>query len=170
MRGLRSKYSPFSWSKRTIKIVMTVFYMIAVPVFIFVGLQPAGAVDAEGLPKLLVPSIELSTPVTESTVTNGELSVPDRIAAVYSMDPSKILLMGHSATVFSNLKEIKIGDEVIYNERTYTVFSIEQKLKENIKMADILAPAERETIVMMTCAGQPLGGNDFSHRLIITAE
>lgn len=170
MRGLRSKYSPFSWSKRQIKVALTIFYMIAVPVFIIIGLQPAKAVDAENLPTLHIPAIGLTTPVEKSTITNSELSVPDRIAGSYSMYPSKTLLIGHSATVFQNLKHLKIGDEITYDQKTYLVTEITEQLKSTISMKEILASASQPTIIIMTCSGQPLSQNDYTHRLIITAQ
>lgn len=170
MRGLRSKHSPFSWSKRTIKVAMTLFYMLAVPAFIIIGLQPAGAANTDNLPQLSIPSIALTTPVEQSQLINRELTVPDRNAAFYTQDPSKTLLIGHSATVFANLKNIKINDSVIYNGDLYHVTDIDQRPKTAISMQDILAPVSKQTIIIMTCAGEPLGDNDYTHRLIVTAE
>lgn len=144
--------------------------MIAVPAFIIIGLQPAGAADTTNLPQLSIPSISLTTPVEQSQLVNRELTVPDRNAAFYSEDPSKILLIGHSATVFSNLKNLQIGDEITYNKDLYHVTNIEQKNKHIINMKDILTPVSKQTIILMTCAGEPLGNNDYTHRLIITAE
>lgn len=169
MRGYIKKLSPFSWSKRTVKVMMTVFYMIAVPAFIFIGLQPAEPVDASALPLLDIPAIALSTPVSQSTVENRELSVPDRIAGVYSQDPSKLLLIGHSATVFKDLKDAALGDEITYDGHTYTIKNIEVKAKSAISMKDVLSPESEPTIILMTCSGEPLGNNDYTHRLIITA-
>jgi sortase (surface protein transpeptidase) len=37
-------------------------------------------------------------------------------------------------------------------------------------MAEIVAETEKNTVVLMTCYGESLGGQDYSHRLIITAE
>ena len=36
-------------------------------------------------------------------------------------------------------------------------------------MEEILSPAETNTIIIMTCAGEPLPGQDATHRLIVTA-
>ena len=152
------------------KVVMTVFYMIAIPAFIIIGLQPAQAAEVDGLPTLSIEAVGIETPVAESELNNKQLSVPDRIAAVYSEDPSKLLLMGHSSTVFANLKNIEIGDEVRYNSKVYVVSDKIIKPKSKINMKKILEPAERETVIIMTCAGESLGANDYTHRLIVTAE
>lgn len=171
MRGIKKQwFNPFSWSKRQIKIGLTVFYMVAIPAFIIVGLQPAEAIDASGLPTLSIPMVSIETPVTQSRLDGKQLYVPDRIAAVYSEDPSKLLLMGHSSTVFQDLKKIELGDEIYYNGNTYEVKDIVTKAKATISMKEILAPAEQETVIIMTCAGEPLGANDYTHRLIVTAE
>ncbi|MBR0403218.1 class F sortase [Candidatus Saccharibacteria bacterium] len=171
MRGLKKQwFNPFLWSKRQIKVALAVFYMIAIPAFIIVGLQPAQAVDVDGLPSLSIPTVGIDTPVAESTLDGKQLSVPDRIAAAYSTDPSKLFLMGHSATVFKTLKNIRKGDEVYYNGNTYVVSDITTKPKSEISMKEILAPAEQETVIIMTCAGRSLGANDYTHRLIVTAE
>lgn len=171
MRGLKKQwFNPFAWSKRQIKIVMTVFYMIAIPAFIIIGLQPAQAAEVDGLPTLRIDSVGIETPVAESELKDRQLSVPDTIAAVYAENPSKLLLIGHSSTVFQNLKNIEVGDEVSYDGRKYVVKNLEIKLKAKISMKQILAPAERETMIIMTCAGEPLGANDYTHRLIVMAE
>lgn len=171
MRGLKKQwFNPFSWSKRQIKVAMTVFYMIAIPAFIIVGLQPAQAANVDGLPTLSIPAVSIETPVSESSLDGKQLSVPDAIAAEYSEDPSKLFLMGHSSTVFKNLKNIEVGDEVYYNGNKYIVNDVAIKPKSAIKMKEILAPAEHETVIIMTCAGKSLGANDYTHRLIVTAE
>ena len=36
-------------------------------------------------------------------------------------------------------------------------------------MDEVLAPTEQNTLVIMTCAGEDLGGGDATHRLIVTA-
>ena len=170
MRGLRSKYHPFSWSKRTIKVVLTVFYMIAVPAFIMIGLQPAEATNADNLPQLTIPSIGLTSPVEKSTVKDGELSVPDQIVGVYSKHHSKILLFGHSSTVFQHLKDVKVGDSVTYAGKTYHITEITEQKKTDISMKEILSPADIQTVIIMTCSGESLGDGDYTNRLIITAK
>ena len=47
--------------------------------------------------------------------------------------------------------------------------SAETLEKAAVDMSGILAKASRQTIVVMTCAGQDLGGGDATHRLLVTA-
>ena len=42
--------------------------------------------------------------------------------------------------------------------------------KAMIDMGEIVAETDENTIILMTCYGEPLGGQDFSHRFIVTAK
>ncbi len=170
MRGLRRKYSPFSWSKRTIKVILTAFYMVTVPVFVYFGLQPAEAANQEVVAELVIPSISLSTPVVASELAGRQLSVPDRIVSAYSENTTKTLLMGHSSTIFKDLTKVNLGDEITYQDSTYVISNISTQPKQKINMANILSEANQKTVILMTCAGFPLGHDDYTDRLIITAE
>lgn len=169
MRGLRRKYSPFSWSKRTIRTVLTVFYMVAVPIFVYFGLQPVEATEQNIVAELEIPSINLNSPVVASELIDRELTVPDRIVGEYSMHENKTLLFGHSSTIFRTLKAVNLGDKISYGGKTYSIENIATKKKSYINMTEILETADRETIILMTCAGRPLGHDDYTHRLIVTA-
>lgn len=166
------------WTMRHTKLIIFAFYIIAVPTYIFIGLQPSTRSVAETLAAesenasgyLMISSINLSTPVSEVSLEDRTLSVPEYIAGSFSNHQNKTLLIGHSSTVFENLKNIKFGQAIDYNEHTYRVTNIETRLKEKISMTKILKEEKTDTIVLMTCAGHSLGGNDYSHRLIITAE
>lgn len=178
MRGFRSKYTPFSGRTqnrrtRALKVAFTLFYLLTVPVYIYYAFQPAEAsaevIAEQTVASLAIPAISLDTPVIPSVPENQSLSVPDRVPGVYSEDPSKLLLLGHSSTIFKDLKNLAQGDEIIYNSETYIIKNIEILEKSAISMPDILAATSQKTIILMTCAGQPLGHNDYTHRLIITA-
>ena len=169
MRGLRRSYNPFTWDKREIRTILTVFYLIAVPIFVYLGFQPAEAVDQNIVGNLEINTINLNTPVAASELNNHELAVPDRIAGEYSINQHKTFLFGHSSTIFKNLKNINLGDEITYNNQKYTINHITTQKKSDINMANILAETEQETIVLMTCSGKPLGHDDYTHRLIVTA-
>ena len=166
------------WTMRQTKILILMFYLIAVPTYVFIGLQPSTrsvaetlAAEAEGASGyLMISGINLSSPVAEVSLEDRTLSVPEYIAGSYSNHKNKTLIIGHSSTVFENLKDVKFGQAIDYNEHTYRVTNIETRLKEKISMSDILKEEKNDTIILMTCAGQSLGGNDYSHRLIITAE
>ena len=42
--------------------------------------------------------------------------------------------------------------------------------KSDIKMSNVLKAEEKDTLVLMTCAGTPVGDKDATHRLIVTAQ
>ena len=79
------------------------------------------------------------------------------------------MLIGHSTTVFSNLNQIELGASIEYNGQAYRVIAIDMMPKDEISMQKLLAGAEHDTIVVMTCAGELFDNGDATHRLIITA-
>ena len=141
----------------------------AVGVYLYHGFQPI-PVDAEQKTQLEIPTIGLSTPVEEVQRQGNTITAPEVIAGVYQENPSRLLLIGHSSTVFQQLHQVKLGDQITYASQTYTVQDIQTLPKAQINMNQILAPTETPTIVLMTCAGQHLSGHDYTHRLIIEAE
>lgn len=146
------------------------FYVLAFAVYIVIGLQPAEA--AKNYPvatNLTIPSIDLETGVTKLHFDGGTLDTPDTIVGSYSEANNKTLLIGHSGTVFQNLKNVKIGDIIIYDGKTYEVKIERLAAKEVIDMSEILMPAKKDTIVIMTCDGKTLGNGDATHRFIVTA-
>lgn len=145
------------------------FFAIMLPIYIFIGLQPVPIADAASLPKLSIDSINLETPVTTSELINRELTVPDRIAGIYTNAENKLFILGHSSTVFKNLEQVQLHATIIYNDTSYTITSIETLAKSDISMLEILKPEVEETLVIMTCAGTPLPNQDATHRLIVTA-
>jgi len=172
---------PRAGGKRNKLIYLAIFavYAIAAYAFIAIGLQPVRSADAayaeestQADATLNIDSISLTAPVMQSTLTGNELSVPDQIAASYSAAEHKILIFGHSSTIFQNLHNIKNGDIVNYHDRDYRVVTITEKLKSDVSMSEILAPASKDTIILMTCSGDqiPNSNGDHTHRLIITAE
>ena len=78
--------------------------------------------------------------------------------------------MGHSSTVFSNLDNVKLGDQVKYDKEIYVVKDIKSLKKEDVKMTELLKKSDKASIVLMTCSGEQYDNNDASHRLIITAD
>ncbi len=162
-----------------VQIVMCAFYFFFAFFATYFGvkmMQNANSVyareSASATEELSIPSIELSTPVIVAEYEGKNLAVPDQIAASYSVNKNKTLLYGHSSTIFHDLKNIAIDDEVIYQEKTFRVVSIETKKKEDISMKEILSETEQNTIVIMTCSGEaiPNTNGDHTHRLIIYAE
>ena len=167
-------------SRRNKLIYLAIFavYAVAAYAFIAIGLQPVRSAEAAYAEEssyadatLDIPAIGLKAPVMQSSLTDNVLSVPEQIAASYSQAQNKVLIFGHSSTVFSELYQIEVGDEINYNEKNYKVADITEQPKAEIDMAEILAPAKEDTIILMTCSGEliPDSGGDHTHRLIITA-
>ena len=61
-----------------------------------------------------------------------------------------------------------IIDSNILNELNKVESMITQE-KSMISMREILAAEDEDTLILMTCAGEPLDNNDATHRLIVTA-
>lgn len=169
LRGVARAMNPFSWGERTIKVILVLFLTVALPVYLYLGFQPNIPADAASYPQLMISSIGLETPVEQIELNGRQLNVPDMIAGSYSSEPNKTLIVGHSSTVFADLDQIKIGQELVYDSRSYEVTYREVLAKENISMKKVLSEAPTDTIILMTCAGESLPNQDATHRLIITA-
>lgn len=161
--------NPLNWSNSEIKMFLSSFFAIMLPIYIFIGLQPVPIANADSLPRLTISSIGLNTPVTTIELANRQLIAPDTIAGVYPSAENKLFIIGHSSTVFQKLDQVKVGDVFIYNNTTYQVKSLETLPKSDISMSQILQPEAEPTLIIMTCAGDPLPDQDATHRLIITA-
>lgn len=166
-----------SVSRRKIVVAMLVFYVIAVPVYLYFGLQPSGntasayaeeAKSATG--SLEIPSIDLKAPMADAELNGRALSVPKYIVGRYRAHDNKALVMGHSSTIFQRLKEVNLGEKVVYDGQDYEIISREIKAKAEISMKEILKDEAEPTLVLMTCFGEHLSGQDYSHRLIIYAK
>ena len=155
-------------SKLTPKIIFTLIYLIALGLYLLVGLQPSPA-DASGDIRLQIPSIGLATPVDDIEKTGQILTAPARIAGAYHPSENKIFLIGHSSTVFHNLDQATTGDTITFDNAEYTITEMETRPKSDIAMTAILKPESEPTLILMTCAGDSLGNQDYTHRLIITA-
>lgn len=170
MEGAYNRLSPFSWSKRATKVFFAGFFLIMLPIYLYLGFQPADAYSSAERTTLSINSIKLNTPVVGLEMKNRQLVAPGKIAGSFSQHTNKELIIGHSSTVFQNLHQVELGDRITYHDVHYKVTTIETLLKSHINMAKILAPASTQTIIIMTCAGESLPDQDATHRLIITAE
>lgn len=164
------RLNPFSWGERTVKVVLALFVSLVLPLYLYFGLQPNIPADAASYPRLVIPGIQLDTPVEELELEDRQLNVPDMIAGSYSSEPNKTLIVGHSSTVFEDLDQLEIGQELTYNDRNYEITYLEVLAKEKISMRKVLAGATEDTLILMTCAGESLPNQDATHRLIITAQ
>lgn len=173
--SLRAKYSwhdlnPFTWSKSTVKLFLVSFLSIMLPVYLFIGFQPAIPADAATYPQLEIPSISLKTPVASLQLTDDhQLIAPAAIAGIYTQSENKLFIIGHSSTVFNKLNRVNLGDTFAYNSESYRITDIKTLAKSDISMREILQPEPEKTIIIMTCAGDPLPDQDATHRLIVTA-
>ena len=132
--------------------------------------MPADAVNHVISSSLNIPSIDLVSDVTKLEVENRSLKTPDSIVGSYSNADNKTLLIGHSSTVFHDLNRVMVGDIIQYDGIMFIVDNIELLPKKNIRMDDILADEDNNTLILMTCAGEDLGAGDATHRLILTAK
>lgn len=170
MEGLwYRRLNPLRWSERAIRVFVTGFFLIMVPVYLYIGFQPVASIEALSYPTLDFPALKLSTPVAALELTDHQLVAPSTIAGSYSRSENKIFIIGHSSTVFKKLDQATLDMDFIYNNVKYRIVNIETLEKSAINMQEILAPAELPTIIIMTCAGEPLPNQDATHRLIITA-
>lgn len=149
--------------------VLIALYFVAFASYLIIGLQPADAKQYEITAQLSIPSIGLSSDVTAIQLQNRMLETPDKIVGSFSNHKNKTFLFGHSSMIFRDLSRVKLGEEIIYNEKKYKTTAYEILPKEEISMKELLASTEKDTIVLMTCAGEDLPNSDATHRLIITA-
>ena len=153
----------------SLRKIFTILYIVAFLSYVGVGfiLADGTAYTFDG--GLVVPSIGLTSGVTKLHLKEHKLNTPDTIVGSYSIHENKTLLIGHSSTVFKDLDQAKIGDVVSYNNIEYTITNMEIHKKSDISMNQVLKSEEKDTVVIMTCAGDPMGDRDATHRLIVTA-
>ena len=149
--------------------IVTIAYVCAFAMYIFVGLTPAGASNYEISGEINIPSIALQSDVTTLHLVDHKLETPDTIVGSYAPNDSKIFLIGHASTIFKDLDLVNINDTIYYNGKIYEIVGMETILKSDINMDKLLAPTLSNTLVIMTCAGTPLRNGDATHRLIVTA-
>lgn len=170
MEGVKGHiFNPFSWSLRTIKVTFSAFFMVVLPIYLYVGFQSTSHVEAVSYPTLEIPSINLSTPVEPLSLTGNELISPATIAGSYQRFENKLFIIGHSSTVFQNLDQIQEGDFITYNGNNYQVFLLEILAKSDIDMSSVIGNTSTPIMIIMTCAGTPLPGQDATHRLLVYA-
>lgn len=165
--------------RQKISLLIFTTYFIAGFTFITIGMQPVKdsasvyASEAESATSLLsIDSIGLHAPVKNVMLNGKTLEVPEQIAGSYSVHNNKTLVIGHSSTIFSNLKNTTTGMEISYNGKKYTITDIVNERKEDIVMKEILKTEENDTLILMTCSGEKIEGttSDYTHRIIITAK
>ena len=136
--------------------------------WLFVGLQPAEAKTYDISSELKIPSIALTSNVTNLQPENGELKTPENLVGSYTRG-NTTLLIGHSTTVFQDLHNASIGDEITYGDDTYNIYSAETIAKNDISMNQLLKSSDEPQLILMTCAGELYGNGDSAERLIVKA-
>ena len=153
-----------------LRYVFIGLYLVVFLAFLIYGLKPAEAAEAYEIGgEVAIPSIGLQSEVAVLGLEDGELKTPDLIAGSYTRAENKSLLIGHSTTVFRDLDKVELGDLIEYNGETYEVRMIDMVAKDKVNMNELLRTSEKDTVVIMTCAGKLLDGGDATHRLILTA-
>lgn len=148
----------------------TALYVVAVVVYLVVGFViPADGTAYTIDGGLIIPSINLVSGVTKLELKDRKLNTPDSIVGSYSRSSNKMFLIGHSTTVFKNLDQVKVDDSIVYNNIDYKVVKMEIFEKSDINMDEVLKGEVEDTLVIMTCAGDPMNEHDATHRLIVTA-
>lgn len=170
MEGVLKLKRRYFWSDRALKVFCALVFLVALPIYLYIGFQPAASADYSGYPILSIPSIGLETPVVDVALENHELVAPATVAGVYQTGLHKKFIIGHSSTVFSSLDELAQNATFEYEHINYQVVQKEVLPKSEIDMSEILADSATPTIIIMTCAGDPLPGQDATHRLIIAAK
>lgn len=150
------------------KKVFLILYLFAFFIYFIIGLQPADAIYQRVDSSLEIPKINLVSDVTRLQLENGELITPDSIVGSFSRNPHKTLLIGHSTSVFKELHKLNLRDVFKYKNQVYRISRIDMVLKNDISMSELLSTSERDTVIIMTCAGKDLGAGDSTHRLILT--
>ncbi len=166
---MRRAGAKFKLPRAKYGIFAGILYFAAVAGFIAYVFMPKTA-DASSEERLYIPSIGLIARVKNIERQGNQLIAPDTIAGAYQPTNHKTVIIGHSSTVFSNLSNAKDGEVITFDDHNYRISEIKILEKRLIDMDEIVSETSVNTVILMTCYGEPLGGQDYTHRLIITAE
>lgn len=151
------------------KIIFLSIYILAFLSYLLYDLLPAEASSYAIDSNLMIPSIGLTSDVAKVEIEDGTLPTPDTIVGSYSDEINKVFLFGHSSTVFEKLDRVQVGDKIFYDGKEYIITAYNIYAKSEIDMSQLLSSSERNSLVLMTCAGEDYGNGDSSHRLIVSA-
>ena len=159
----------FKLPRAKIGIIFGALYFAAIVGFVAYAFMPKSA-DASSEERLFIPSIGLVARVTDIDRTGNQLVAPDEIAGAYQPTNHKTVIIGHSSTIFRDLDSMGEEDHFTFDNKEYKVTSREVLPKNLVNMEEVVSETEVNTVILMTCAGESLGGHDYTHRLVITAE
>lgn len=159
----------FKLPRAKFSIIFGILYFALIAGFTAYIFIPKSA-DASSEERLFMPSIGLIARVKNIDRTGNQLIAPDEIAGAYQPTIHKTVIIGHSSTIFKDLKNINSDDIFSFDDKKYEIKKKEIIEKNFVNMKEIVSETEKNTVILMTCYGEPLGGQDYSHRLVITAE
>jgi len=159
----------FKLPRAKFSIFAGLLYFLAIAGFTAYIFIPKAA-DASSEERLFIPEIGLIARVKDIERTGNQLIAPDTIAGAYKSTNHKTVIIGHSSTIFKDLKNLSGTETFTFDNKTYNITRREIVEKRFVNMEEVVSETEKNTVVLMTCYGEPLGGQDYSHRLIITAE
>ncbi len=159
----------FKLPRAKFSIFAGLLYFIAIAGFTAYIFIPKAA-DASSEERLFIPDIGLIARVKDIERQGNQLIAPDTIAGAYKATNHKTVIIGHSSTIFKDLSKLDGDESFTFDGKSYSIKSREIIEKRFVNMEEIVSETERNTIVLMTCYGESLGGQDYSHRLVITAE
>lgn len=164
-----SRDAEFKLKRPKFGIFLAISYFVIAAGFSIYVFMPKIA-DATSEERLFMPSISLIARVRDIQQENKTLIAPDTIAGAYKSTPRKTVIIGHSSTIFKDLKNLSYEDTFTFDNKKYQITKMEIVEKSTIDMGSIVKDTQNNTVVLMTCYGDPLGDQDYTHRLIITAE
>ena len=164
------------FGRKKVVAILSAFYLMVIPVYLYFGFQTSQVnVSAyarelsEATGVLEIPSISLAAPISDVELDGRKLVAPNYIVGRYEAYKNKVFIIGHSSTIFQDLNRVAVGDEIIYDSKKFKIVSKEVKAKAEISMNEILRDEKEPTLVLMTCSGEHISGQDYSHRLIVNA-
>jgi sortase A len=122
--------------------------------------------------RLVIPRIEVDTPVVEVTVENGVWQVADYAAGYHrgTARPGTVgntVISGHKGLrggVFYRLDELSVGDEVyLYAGPRLYLYTIEQKISVWPQQVEVMAQTSSPILTLITCTAYD------TKRLIVVA-
>lgn len=152
-----------------VRKLLVLVYFVAFSIYLVIGFMPAEASDNGESSDFIASKIGLSSEVVEVKLQDGKLATPDTIIGSYSGGDNNVFLFGHSSTVFTDLHNLLLNDEVSYMGKLYRIVKIDMLPKSMIRMSELLSSRSIDTLTIMTCAGEYLENGDSTHRLILTA-
>ena len=183
----KKKIVPKIRFKRSIISAIAAIVLFILIIVGFKGNQPRAQPSPAPSPlyqdfHLLIPSLDINSPVIHDVDGADQTAyfkaleggVAHLKGSAKPGDGSNIFIFGHSSyywykpgdykTIFKNLEDIKIGDEIIlwYSKKKYVYIVTEKKVVDPEEV-DVLKPTPEEQVSLMTCV--PPGTT--WHRLIV---